>query len=385
MLSELSLEFIRTRFSESKEAPQLNAEGFRRIPNPLNWPAVSSKGVEPRTEPDVTPLYLEIPDSLHSVQTLQFLGFQLANAKEIFEDYTSPEHESSNRMLGFAELAKVYLDAAETVADTMAARRKERQDGNDIRTVVKLTQVFMGLDLDGDRLQSIDPPERDIYWHTIKDWVFEVIDRRYDFLRNLDSKIVAMEKTYRQLDQDEAARKARNRKKAVAKKAAKQKKKALKAAEADEGQGRAEGDDQGSLLDQVEVADDAEEEKEGAQTSNDAKKEAEKSATVWSSENLAPFSVRSFFRIQIPSNAHNIFSGGFFFHYYCLFVGAFISFPTCFQSICFFFFFFSPFLFFFFFFFFFSTIFLFFRFFYVWTDERNLYIIIKSQFLYITS
>lgn len=144
-------------------------------------------------------------------------------------------------MLGFAELAKVYLDAAKTVADTMAARRKERQDGNDIRTVVKLTQVIMGLDLDGDRLQSIDPPERDIYWHTIKDWVFEVIDRRYDFLRNLDSKIVAMEKTYRQLDQDEAARKARNRKKAVAKKAAKQKKKALKAAEADDGQGGPKG------------------------------------------------------------------------------------------------------------------------------------------------
>ena len=284
MLSELSLEFIRTRFSESKEAPQLNAEGFRRIPNPHNWPTVSSKGVEPRTEPDVKPLYLEIPDCLHSVQTLQFLGFQLANAKEIFEDYTSPEHESSNRMLGFAELAKVYLDAAETVADTMAARREERLDGNDIRNVVKLTQVFMGLDLAGDRLQSIDPPERDIYCHTIKDWVFEVLDRRYDFLRNLDSKIVAMENTYRQLDQDEAARKARNRKKAVAKKAAKQRKKAQKAAEADEGQGRAgraEGDDQGSLLDQVEVvADDAEEEKGGAQTSKDAKKEAEKSAAV---------------------------------------------------------------------------------------------------------
>lgn len=241
MLSELSLEFIRTRFSESKKAPQLNAEGFRPIPNPLNWPAVSSKGVEPRTEPDVTPLYLKIPDFIHSVQTLQFLGFQLANAKEIFEDYTSPEYESSNRMLGFAELAKVYLDAAETVADTLAAAAgNKKQDGNDIRNVVKLTQVFMGLDLDGDRLEGIDPPERPIYWHTIKDWVFEVLDRRYDFLRNLDSKIVAMEKTYRQLDQDDAARKARNRKKAVAKKAAKQRKKALKQT-AGEDEGRAEG------------------------------------------------------------------------------------------------------------------------------------------------
>lgn len=120
-------------------------------------------------------------------------------------------------MLGFAELVKVYLDAVESVADTMAAAAgKERQDGNDIRNVVKLAQVFMGLDLDGDRLEAIDPPERPIYWHTIKDWVFDVPDRRYEFLRNLDSKIVAMEKTYRQLNQDEATRKARNRKKAEA-------------------------------------------------------------------------------------------------------------------------------------------------------------------------
>ena len=277
VLSELSLEFIRTRISESKEAPQLNAEGFRRIPNPLNWPTVSSsKGVEPRTKPVVRPLYLKIPESLHSVQTLQFLGFQLANAKEIFEDYNSPEHGSSNRMLGFAELAKIYLDAAETVAET------EKQDGNDIKNVITLTQVFMGLDLNGDRLENIDPPERPIYWSTIKDWVFDVLDRRYDFLCNLDSTILAMEKTYRQLDQDEATRKARNRKKAGAKKAAKQRKKAaLKVAGADEGR-RDEGDHQGTLLNQVELdlADDAEEEKGGAQASKDAKKEAEKSATV---------------------------------------------------------------------------------------------------------
>lgn len=271
MLSELSLEFIRTRFSESKEAPQLNAEGFRRIPNPLNWPIISSKGVEPRTERDVTPPYLEIPDDLHSVQTLQFLGFQLASAKEIFDDFTSPEHENSNRMLGFAELAKIYLDAAETVADTFTGTEGQ----GDISKVVTLTQVFMGLDLDGDRLEAIDPPERPIYWNAIKDWVFEVLDRRYDFLRNLDSDIVRREKTYRQLEEDEAARKARNLKKAKAKKAAKQKRKALKEAEADEG--RAEGDDQGKSLDHGDFADDAEE-KRGALASKDAKK-AEESAT----------------------------------------------------------------------------------------------------------
>lgn len=63
-------------------------------------------------------------------------------------------------MLGFAELAKVYLDAAESVADTMAAAAgKERQDGNDIRNVVKLAQVFMGLDLDGDRLEASTRPK----------------------------------------------------------------------------------------------------------------------------------------------------------------------------------------------------------------------------------
>lgn len=103
-------------------------------------------------------------------------------------------------MLGFAELAKIYLDAAETVAGT------KKQDGNDISNVITLTQVFMGLDLNGDRLEVIDPSERPIYWSTIKDWVFNVLDRRYDFLCNLDSTILAMEKTYRQLDQDEATR-----------------------------------------------------------------------------------------------------------------------------------------------------------------------------------
>lgn len=95
-------------------------------------------------------------------------------------------------MLGFAELAKIYLDAAEIVADTFTGTEGQR----DISKVVTLTQVFMGLDLDGDRLEVIDPPERPIFWNTIKDWVFEVLDRRYDFLRNLDSAIVRREKKF---------------------------------------------------------------------------------------------------------------------------------------------------------------------------------------------
>ncbi len=256
MLSERSLEFIRTRVSKSNEAPQLNAEGFRRVPNPLNWQIVPEKGAEPQTKSGVTPLHLEIPDNLHSVQTLRFLGFQLANARKIFENFTSYEHENADHRLGFAEFAKVFVDAAETVADTFALT--EGQPMGDINQVVIRTQVFMGLDLDGDRLEGIDPPERPIFWSTIKDWVIEVLDRRYEFLCHLDSAILGMEMTDRQPEEIEAARKARNRKKAEAKKAAKQRRKALKAAGEDEG--RVEGDDdQGRLLDQVEFAGDVEE------------------------------------------------------------------------------------------------------------------------------
>ena len=167
MLSERSLEFIRTRVSKSNEAPQLNAEGFRRIPNPLNWQIVPPrKEPNPQTKPDVSSLHLEIPDNLHSVQTLRFLGFQLANARKIFENFTSYEHENADHRLGFAEFAKVFVEAAETVADIFALT--EGQPMGNINQVVILTQVFMGLDLDGDRLEGIDPPERPIFWSTIK-------------------------------------------------------------------------------------------------------------------------------------------------------------------------------------------------------------------------
>ncbi len=115
MLSERSLEFIRSRVSKSSEAPQLNAElnaeGFRRIPNPLNWQIVPKTGVEPQSKPDVTPVYLEIPDELHSVQTLRFLGFQLANAKKTFASFTSYEHKNANHSVGFTELAKGHIEA----------------------------------------------------------------------------------------------------------------------------------------------------------------------------------------------------------------------------------------------------------------------------------
>lgn len=266
MLSDYSLECIRTRFSDSNEVPPLNPDGFRRISNPLNWPIISNEGIEPRTEPDATPLFLAIPDDLHSVQTLQFLGFQRATAEEIFADFTSPKHENADSRLGLTQLAKLYIDAAETMAGSFTGT--EGQSMDDITKVVTLTQDFMGLDLDGDRLEVIDQPERPIFSSTVKDWVIEALERRYEFLCKLDSAIVRMEMTYRRLEEDEAIRKARNRNKAEAKKAAKKKRNALKAARADEVQ--AEGDDQRRLLGQVQFSNDAEE-KEGAQSSKDSK------------------------------------------------------------------------------------------------------------------
>lgn len=266
VLSDLALECIRTRFSDSNEAPKLNAEGFRRILNPINWPIVSNEGVIPRTEPDATPLHLEIPDDLYSVQTLQFLGFQRANAKEIFADYTSPKNEKRDRPLGLVELAKLYINVAERVAESISGT--EEQPVDDIRKVVFLTQVCMGLDLNGDRLQIIDQPERPLVWSTVKDWVIEVLERRYKFLCKLDSAIVGMEMAYRRLEEDEATRKARNRKKAEAKKAAKQRRKALKVGEAEAVEERAEGDNQGRSHDQV-IAKNTEE-RGGAQASNNS-------------------------------------------------------------------------------------------------------------------
>lgn len=276
VLSNFSLECIRARFSNSDEVPPLNPEGFRRISNPLNWPIISNKGIQPRIEPDATPLYLDIPDYLHSVQTLQFLGFQRANAEEIFADFNSLAHENGDIQLGLADLAKEYLNAAEAVAENFA--RIEGQPMDDVTKVVTLTQDYMGLDLEGDRLEIIDQPDRAIVSSTVKDWVIEALQRRYGFLCKLDSAIIGMEMTYRRLEEDEAIRKARNRKKAEAKRAVKQKRKALNVGGEEEG--RAEGDDQGGLPGQVQFAKDAEEKGGGAQASKNSKG-AENSPKIW--------------------------------------------------------------------------------------------------------
>lgn len=81
-----------------------------------------------------------------------------------------------------------------------------------------------------------------------------------------------MEEFCQRLEDTEAKRKARNRKKAEAKKAVKQRRKALGAGGADEG--RADGEDDGRLqylLGQVQVADDVEEKEGEAQASKDVK------------------------------------------------------------------------------------------------------------------
>lgn len=145
----------------------------------------------------------------------------------------------------------MYLDAAEAAAESFF--KKEGQTMTEKNRVVTLTQEFMGLNLGGDRFEIIDQPNRPIFWSTIKDWVIEALERRYKFLCRLDFAVAGMEMTYRRLEQDEdneARRKARNRKKTEAKKALKQKRKALKAEGADEG--RAEGDDQAQFANEAE-------------------------------------------------------------------------------------------------------------------------------------
>lgn len=270
VLSDLSLECIRARFSDSNQVPPLNQQGFRRISNPLNWPTISERGIQPRSEPFAKPLALEIPEDLHSVQTLQFLGFQRTSAEEIFADFTSPENRDSNLLLGFANLAKEYLTAAEVIAEQFTER--EGPPMEDITKFRTLAHKFMGFDLQGGRLDEIDEPERPLHPSTVRYWFMDTLERRYEFLCKLDSRVREMEKFCRRLEDEEAKRKARNRKKAEAKKAVKQRRKALKDGGADKG--RVDGDDDGRLkylLAQVQLADDAEEKEGEAQASKDAK------------------------------------------------------------------------------------------------------------------
>lgn len=209
MLSDLSLECLRTHFSDSNQVPPLNPEGFRRISNPFNWPIISDQGIQPRNEPVAKPLYLDIPEDLHSIQTLQFLGFQRDSAVEIFADFTSPENTDENPRLGLAEVAKMRLVAADVVAGGYPATR-EGQPMDDITSFRTLARDFMGINLQGARLDLIDEPERPLHQSTIRQWFEDTLGRRYKFLCKLDSIIRGMQMGYQRLE-EKAQRKARNR------------------------------------------------------------------------------------------------------------------------------------------------------------------------------
>lgn len=49
--------------------------------------------------------------------------------------------------------------------------------------------VCIGLDLNGDRLEIFDQPERPLFLNTVKGWVIEVLERRYEILCKLDSAV----------------------------------------------------------------------------------------------------------------------------------------------------------------------------------------------------
>lgn len=123
---------------------------------------------------------------------------------------------------------------------------------------------MIGIDLQGDRLDPIDEPERPLHPSAISPGS----QTRWDAATNCSAKST---RGYQRLEEKEAQRKARNRKKAEAKKVVNQRRKAVKAGRTE---GRAEGDDNGrlhDLLGQVQPAEEAEEKEGGAQASKDAK------------------------------------------------------------------------------------------------------------------
>lgn len=281
VLSELSLQRIGTRFSHSGQVPPLDPDGFRRIPNPFNLRPVSNQTI-------AEPIYIAIPEYLHSIETLQFLGFQRAKAEEIFADFSSLQFQSENSTPNLVRLAEVYITAADVAAKENAQTEGQPIE-DDVTRCISLVRDYMGIDFEGVRLDLIDEPDKPVFLGTVREWVLKTTVRRYHFLCQLDSIFMKFEITLQRLEEieeekqklkeatgelnpaaavEDAKRKARNRKKAQAKKAAKQKRKALGTSEADDRQ--AEGDDDGGSqypLDQDQLTGGAEEEEEVAQAS----------------------------------------------------------------------------------------------------------------------
>lgn len=276
VLSELSLQRIGTRFSNSGQVPPLDPDGFRRIPNPFNLPPISNQTI-------AEPAYIAIPEYLHSIETLQFLGFQRTKAEEIFADFTSPGFQSDDSTLDLIRLAEVYITAADIAAEKNAQTEGQPIE-DDVTRCISLVRDYMGIEFEGVRLDLIDEPESPVFLSTVREWVLKTTVRRYHFLCRLDSIFRKFEIALQRVEEieeerqkqreatgqldpaaaaEEAKRKARNRKKAQAKKAAKQRRNALGTREADDRQ--AEGNDNGGsqyLLDQDQLGEGAEEEDE---------------------------------------------------------------------------------------------------------------------------
>lgn len=102
-----------------------------------------------------------------------------------------PKNEELDRRLGLIKLAKVYIDIAETVAKSLYDTEEQRID--DVSKVIFLTQICMRFYLNGDRLEIIDQPERLLFLGMVKDWVIEVLERRWEFLCKLDSAIMGVD------------------------------------------------------------------------------------------------------------------------------------------------------------------------------------------------
>lgn len=287
VLSNLSLQCIGARFSNFEQVPPVDPDGFRRIPNPFNLPPISNRTI-------AEPLYIAIPEYLHSIETLQFLGFQRAKAEEIFANLTLPESQGENSTSDLLRLAEVYISAAD-----VAAKKNAQIEGqpleDDITKCISLVQDYMEIDFDGVRLDLIDEPNKPLVLSTVKEWVISTTVRRYHFLCRLDSIFRKFELALQCLEEidggsenhkeaikqlnsavtvEGAKRKARNRKKAQAKKAAKQKRKALGTREADNRQAERYGEGGSQYLlgeDQLfDVAEEEEDEIEAVQASTNA-------------------------------------------------------------------------------------------------------------------
>lgn len=264
MLSNFSLEYIRTRSLSLGQEPPVNTDGFTRIANPFNWPPLSGRAI-------AEPLYLSIPEYLQSIETLQFLGFRRAIAERIFADFISPSRTDATSPSSLVDFALAYITAAEVMAEQNPPREAHLRE-TDASEVTNLVRDHMGIDFDGaPSMDLIDEPARPLYWSTVAEWIMNTTERRYEFLCNLDNVIRNVEMLARgEKEEEEAKRKAKNRKKALAKKASKQKKKAL-GEKQDEGEQEEESKD---LLGagQSQLANTTEKEEGGvAQASIDAK------------------------------------------------------------------------------------------------------------------